>query len=665
MNIRDGGSEGATPTAGPRDGEAVEMPRAGAGESNPFALFDPPQDPDERGRFAGYRILDLLGVGGMGLVFEAEDSLLRRRVALKLMRPEMAGPAERARFLREAQAAAALHDDHVVTIHQVGEHDGRPFLVMERLRGESLEQRLERERWLPLPEALRLARQVALGLRAAHAVGLVHRDIKPANIWLEETDGGRGPVRVKILDFGLAKPLNNDVTLTGDGVAVGTPTNMAPEQLEASPVDARADLYALGVVLYRMIAGVPPFEAPSAPRLMAAILEQTPRPVSSIRVRVPAPVEGLLDELLRKDPDARPADAATVVERLRALDDQTLLVAAGAAPPEVEAAGPVRRRIGPEVWIGTLAIAASVLVGVVTLWHNLRFSAGAKAGKASDPPAVARDEGTPPKASEKGRPHEAGAVPAPSGEPIRVGLLHSLTGALSPMERPMIEAESLAIEEINQAGGLLGRPLEPVIADGRSDEETFAAQARKLIEQDEVAVLIGCLSSGSRKRVKEVCEREGVLLFYPMNFEGLEQSSGVVYVGGGPNQQLLPMIRWAISFFDPPRRKFYLLGCESLFSRAAQEIFLGELEIQGLKPVGFRSIPMGQVGGFDAILDEVRRCKADIVLDTLDPESDTAFFKALGRAGIKAETLPVVSLCLGEDQLRSLDPSLVEGHYRP
>ena len=162
MNMRDGqsdvplppseSSDGETvdPTPETQAGETVDLPLSDAGESSetliaadPYAIFDPPRSPDERGRFAGYRILGLLGAGGMGMVFEAEDPVLRRRVALKVLKPEMAGPVVRVRFLREAQAAASLKNDHVVTIYQVGEHGGRPYLVMERLRGESLEQRLK------------------------------------------------------------------------------------------------------------------------------------------------------------------------------------------------------------------------------------------------------------------------------------------------------------------------------------------------------------------------------------------------------------------------------------------------------------------------------------------------------------------------------------------
>jgi ABC-type branched-subunit amino acid transport system substrate-binding protein/tRNA A-37 threonylcarbamoyl transferase component Bud32 len=636
-------------------------------ESDPFASFDPPRSPDERGRFAGYRILGLLGAGGMGLVYEAEDPVLRRRVALKVLRPEMAGPVVRVRFLREAQMAASLKDDHVVTIYQVSEHAGRPYLVMERLRGESLEQRLKRDRWLPVPEALSIARQITRGLRAAHAVGLVHRDIKPANIWLEEPADGVGAPRVKILDFGLAKPLRDDTELTQHGTVVGTPAYMAPEQLEGQPLDARADLYALGVVLYRMITGVPPFKAPNVARLLAAILAQDPPPVSSIRGRVPRPVEELLNDLLAKDPNRRPPSASIVAERLRAIEDHLTLVGGDEPAPKVcgGSTGSGRRPIGLEVWGGAVAVIASIVIGLAVLWQNLRRATGDAAPVPAGPRAVASA------AKDRKASDGAGAKPAtantpapgPSGPPIKVGLLHSLTGPLSSIERPMVEAENLAIDEINASGGLLGRTLVKAIGDGHSDEFVFAQTARELIERERVDVLVGCLSSASRKRVKEVCEQKDILLFYPMIFEGLEQSADIVYVGGGPNQQLLPMVRWAIGFFDPPRRRFFLLGNESLFSRAGQELFRGELAKHGLEPVGVRSVPNGQLLGFDVIIDEIRRSKADIVLDTLDVESDQMFFKNLGRLGIKAVDLPVVSICLGEGLLRTLDRRLITGHY--
>jgi tRNA A-37 threonylcarbamoyl transferase component Bud32 len=204
----------ATP---PPDGEATPSPAAHAANDadDLRPLLSPAQRPDELGRLGSYRILKVLGAGGMGVVFLAEDVTLRRRVAVKAMRPALAASATaRQRFLREAQLTAALSHDHVVAIYQVGEENGVPFLAMPLLQGETLEARLKREGRLPVAEVLRIGREVAEGLAAAHERGLIHRDVKPANLWLERSRG-----RVKVLDFGLARSCDGDAHLTQTGVS--------------------------------------------------------------------------------------------------------------------------------------------------------------------------------------------------------------------------------------------------------------------------------------------------------------------------------------------------------------------------------------------------------------------------------------------------------------
>src|ERR1022692_532794 len=178
----------------------------------------------------------------MGVVFRAEDPHLQRLVALKAMLPGLAASeSAKQRFLREARAAAALKHDHIVSIYQVGEDRGAPFLAMEFLEGEPLDDRLKRQGRVPVPEILRIGREIAEGLEAAHEKGLIHRDIKPANLWLE------GKKRhVKILDFGLARAMGDTTHLTQSGAIIGTPAYMAPEQAEGQVVDYRCDLFSLG-----------------------------------------------------------------------------------------------------------------------------------------------------------------------------------------------------------------------------------------------------------------------------------------------------------------------------------------------------------------------------------------------------------------------------------
>lgn len=202
-----------------------------ADETISLAFLSPAQAPGEIGRLNGYRILRELGHGGMGLVFEAEDIRLKRRVALKVMKPVVAArDANRQRFLREAQAAAQVEHDHICPIYQVGEDNGVPFIAMPFLKGEPLDAHLKRH-CLRIGDAVRIARQTAEGLAAAHAQGLIHRDIKPANVWLEAPRG-----RVRILDFGLARSISENTNLTASGAVMGTPAYMAPEQARGRAV---------------------------------------------------------------------------------------------------------------------------------------------------------------------------------------------------------------------------------------------------------------------------------------------------------------------------------------------------------------------------------------------------------------------------------------------
>ncbi len=224
-------------------------------------------EPQQFGQLDGYEILSEIGRGGMGVVLKAFDPKLRRVVAIKLLAPHLAAnAAARARFLREARAAAAVAHEHVVTIHAVEESSaGTPYIVMQFIPGKSLQDRIDQSGSLELREALRIGMQTAAGLAAAHAQGLIHRDIKPANILLEN-----GIERVKLADFGLARA-SDDASLTRSGVITGSPQFMSPEQARGEAVDFRSDLFGLGCVLYAMCAGHPPFRADAVGRAQAGL----------------------------------------------------------------------------------------------------------------------------------------------------------------------------------------------------------------------------------------------------------------------------------------------------------------------------------------------------------------------------------------------------------
>jgi serine/threonine protein kinase len=280
-----------------------------------YDFLAPPQNSDELGRLGPYRILKVLGQGGMGVVYHAEDLQLHRPIALKVMLPAMASsPSAQQRFLREARAAAMIEHDHVITIYQVGEDRGVPFLAMPLLKGESLDERLKREGQLPPAAVLRIGREVAEGLAAAHERGLIHRDIKPSNIWLE---GERG--RVKILDFGLARGTEENLHLTQTGAILGTPAFMAPEQANGKPVDGRTDLFSLGCVLYRMCAGRLPFQGKDAISTLMAVTTEDPTPLAQLNPALPPQLCRLVKMLLEKSPDKRPTSARIVAKTLAAL----------------------------------------------------------------------------------------------------------------------------------------------------------------------------------------------------------------------------------------------------------------------------------------------------------------------------------------------------------
>jgi TolB-like protein/tetratricopeptide (TPR) repeat protein len=296
-----------------------------------------------------YRIMSKLGEGGMGVVYRAEDLSLGRHVALKFIQPGLADEKTRQRFMREAQAASAIDHPNICAIHEIGEApDGRLFLVMPCYQGESLRTRLSRGA-LPVDEALEIAVQAGAGLERAHRAGIVHRDIKPANLLLT-ADG-----LVKILDFGLAR-LGGRTRLTRSRSIVGTVAYMAPEQVRGGDVDHRADLWALGVLLYEMLAGEPPFQAEHEQALMYAILNQEPLPIRRRRSESPLELEHLLAKALAKSPDERYRGAARLTGELRVLQERLGARALPAADGEPASADAMTAEYGDAERVPAVAV---------------------------------------------------------------------------------------------------------------------------------------------------------------------------------------------------------------------------------------------------------------------------------------------------------------------
>ncbi len=348
----------ADPTAGSVHTPTVVSGKPPVGETPPRSLdslLRPPTGPGELGRIGDYRVTRILGRGGMGLVFAAEDPNLGRAVAIKVMLPEVAADQEsRQRFLLEARAAAAVEHENIIPIWQVSEDRGVPFLAMPLLSGVSLDEAVRMGVPLALPMAIEVARQVALGLAAAHAAGLIHRDIKPSNIWLELAPDG-SLRRVRLLDFGLARlDRGSGSNLTKSGMILGTPAYMAPEQARGQTLDGRADLFSLGATLYQMTTGRRPFTGPDEFSILTSLAIDTPPSARIVNPKIPAELSSLIDRLLAKSPDNRPASAASVAEELQALK----LVESPVPPAEVRPAAPRPRRWWPAFAAGLLVLPA-------------------------------------------------------------------------------------------------------------------------------------------------------------------------------------------------------------------------------------------------------------------------------------------------------------------
>ena len=282
-----------------------------AANVRPLDFLEPSDQPGSIGRLGVYEVSEVVGQGGMGVVLKAFDPSLHRVVAVKVLAPYLAhNPQARRRFIREAQAIAAVSHDHVITIHAIDESAEQPKIVMQFIAGRSLQQRIDAEGSLDLKEILRIGMQTAAGLAAAHAQGLVHRDVKPSNILLEN-----GIQRVKLTDFGLARAVD-DASLTQSGVIAGTPQYMAPEQANGDAVDYRADLFSLGSVLYAMCVGHSPFRASTTMGVLKRVCHDPARPIQELNPDIPDWLCAIIMKLLAKKPDERFSTAKSVAEVL-------------------------------------------------------------------------------------------------------------------------------------------------------------------------------------------------------------------------------------------------------------------------------------------------------------------------------------------------------------
>ncbi|WP_171649798.1 urea ABC transporter substrate-binding protein [Paenibacillus foliorum] len=244
-------------------------------------------------------------------------------------------------------------------------------------------------------------------------------------------------------------------------------------------------------------------------------------------------------------------------------------------------------------------------------------------------------------------------------EAIPVGILHSLTGTMSISEVSVKDAEIMAIEEINKAGGVLGKQLKPIIEDGASDWPTFAEKTKKLLQKDKTAVIFGGWTSSSRKAVLPVVEQNKGLFFYPVQYEGLESSPYIFYTGATTNQQIVPAVTWLL---QNKGKKFFLLGSDYVFPRTANKIIKEQLKAEGGELIAEEYTPLGHTD-YNTIISKIKKDKPDVIFNTLNGDSNVAFFKQLKDAGISAKDLTTLSVSIAEEEIRGIGASVLEGHY--
>jgi len=243
--------------------------------------------------------------------------------------------------------------------------------------------------------------------------------------------------------------------------------------------------------------------------------------------------------------------------------------------------------------------------------------------------------------------------------PIKVGILHSLTGTMAISEVAVVDATLLAIEELNQKGGLFGRKIEASVVDGRSDWPTFASEAERLITQENVNVVFGCWTSACRKTVKPVFEKYNHLLFYPVQYEGLEQSPNIIYTGAAPNQQIIPAVKWS---FDNLGKRIFLVASDYVFPRAANAIIKYQAIALSAEIVGEEYILLGS-NDVKAVVQKIVATNPNVVLNTINGDTNVAFFSELHNAGLTPEKMPVLSFSIAEDELRQMEITNMVGYY--
>ncbi len=620
---------------------------------NPYPFMDPPEAEGEMGWISNYRLFRVIGTGGMGVVFEAEDKDLKRRIALKILRTELVDESYKQRFLQEARLAGNLQSEHIVTVFRVGEWTGPdaqtvPFLSMEFLHGETLEAKLGRSTFLPSREALGYIRQVAEGLNDAHQSNLIHRDIKPANIWIEINPNTGEFRRVKILDFGLAKPVNQDSSLTHHGMVVGTPSYMAPEQIYGLPCDQRTDLYGLGCLLFKCLCGKTPFEGENTMAVLRATVEAEAPDLEVAGKTLPRNILKLLEDLLAKDPDKRLPNAKSVISRIDQIlgdresnghkfSESKVGISQPSGVKEFE-----ENRRPPKRF---LALGASILIMILAATYPIITLII----KWANPPTIE-------------------ALPE-----VKIGLLFSKTGNMAAMDEPLLNICRAALEILVPDNTLLGNQLTLVERDAKSSPSENAKETAHLLDTEKVAAIFGCSTPPFRRRSAEILLNYHGLLFYPSIGEGMDNFPGVIHMGPIPNQLLEPALELSLKFGSKNglERKIFMVGTDDVGSRSIVQYTKMIMEKNYANThtlVGYDFLPLlPPFSHVEKIADALTAANPDFIVSTIaHPGAIAALVGEMRKKGFTSEKLPMIHLVLDEvklDAIQKEHQGLLKGDY--
>lgn len=620
----------------------------------------------------------------MGKVYEAQDTGLKRTVAVKFLPDELLKKSDVIeRFMREAQVAGRLNHPNIIAIYDVGKEDRGCYMVMELLSPASSSSRIKKKGPYPWVVATRIIADCCAALKVAHEAGIIHRDIKPDNI-LFSLNGV-----VKLVDFGLVKLVEDDLHLTQSGMLCGTPMYMSPEQASNKNMDLRSDLYSLGVAYYALLTAQAPFSGEGIPQILLSHLKD---PIPDPREKVPSIPEACVQVLMHateKDREQRYQNAGDMAHDLEAILAGAPLrnasvfameeAAMGGGPPPPPPSSLMRTTLG-----GSASTAAGLSqMGLSGVRSGM---AAAAVGQVAEPPRSSRRSfiavttlgmlglgagGAYFLQKGKGKPavdeSQRTALLPPAAkvatEAIKVGVLHSLSGALAVSERPLADASLLAVEELNAKGGVLGRYVQAVSLDGKSEVKSgsaFTKAAERLVTTEKVAAVFGGYGSAARKLIVPYFEQSNALLFYPAPYEGLEESANVIYTGSAPNQLAIPAVKWCIQALQA--KSFFFVGTDGLRPHAIAAIIADRVKDEGGEMVGMHFSLVGELD-FSTVVKKIEKTKPQVILNMLVGDSTVSFFKALSDNDISPRTLPVLSFALGESELAQMGKATPAGNY--